>query len=149
MSVIAIKVSSGSLKKAKRIGRGSGNGRGRYCGRGQKGQNARTGGGVRVGFEGGQMPLYRRIPKRGFKNRNRIEYNVINVGSLSGFEEGTEINLDLLGQKGLIKHNGQPVKLLANGTLKVKSLKISVNAVSEAARKKIEKLNGSVTIIEK
>jgi large subunit ribosomal protein L15 len=145
MSVIQIKKSG--VKKAKRVGRGIGSGRGGYSGRGAKGQKARSGGSTRPRFEGGQMPLYRRLPKRGFKNNNKITFNIINVEALNVLKEGTDATIDLLKEMGLVKDNKSPVKLLADGELKVKNLKISVNKCSESARKKVEEMNGQVSLI--
>ncbi len=147
MSVIKLNQPAGAIKKAKRVGRGIGNGRGRYCGKGQKGQKSRSGGGVRIGFEGGQMPLYRRLPKRGFKNIDKVYYRIVNLSQLLIFKENEEITIQKLEEKGLIKKGLSPVKLLGNGELKIKGLKISVNAVSDSAKEKIEKLGGSVNLI--
>ncbi len=145
MSVIQIKKIG--VKKAKRIGRGIGSGRGGYSGRGAKGQKARSGGSTRPRFEGGQMPLYRRLPKRGFKNNNKVTFNIINVEALNILKEGTEATIELLKEMGLVKNNKAPVKLLADGELKVKSLKVSVNKCSESARKKVEGMDGQVNLI--
>jgi len=147
MGFINLKQPRGAIKKIKRIGRGIGNGRGRYCGRGQKGQKARSGGGVRLGFEGGQMPLYRRLPKRGFKNIDKLVYKVLNISSLKVFSENEEITIEKLKEKGLIGKGDLPVKLLGNGEISVKGLKVFVNSVSVSAREKIEKLGGSVNLI--
>ncbi len=147
MSFMKLKQPKGAVKEVKRVGRGCGNGRGRYCGRGQKGQKARSGGGVRMGFEGGQMPLYRRLPKRGFKNVDRVIYRLVNISSLGVFPENEEITIDKLEEKGLIGKGNAPVKLLGGGDLKVKGLKISVNSASASAKEKIEKLGGEVVII--
>jgi len=147
MPVININVNEGATTKVKRLGRGTGNGRGRYCGRGGKGQTARSGSSIRPGFEGGQMPLYRRLPKRGFKNINKVSPNIINLTSLNGFSDGTKVDAELLQKSGLIKNNGMPIKLLGNGELKVKKIKILVNACSASAKTKIESLEGSVEII--
>ncbi len=148
MPVIEIKVNRKAVKDRRRRGRGIGSGRGGQSGRGAKGQKARSGGSVGAHFEGGQMPLYRRIPKRGFHPLSRNVYNIVNVASLEVFKEGSEINNEQLIKKSLIKDNGLPVKLLGNGDLNIKNLKISVNACSKGGREKIEKLGGSVTIIE-
>ena len=147
MSVVEIKPVPGSKKNPIRRGRGAGNGRGVRCGRGNKGQKARTGGGVRLGFEGGQMPLFRRMPKRGFKNNFKVYFNIINLATMDHFKDGTEINTELLKKSGLIKSNGAPVKLLGNGELKVKNLKIKVNACSAAAKLMVEKSGGTVEIL--
>ncbi len=148
MPVIEIKVNSNAVKDRKRRGRGIGSGRGGQSGRGAKGQKARSGGSVGAHFEGGQMPLYRRIPKRGFRPLTRNLFNIVNVSSLAVFKEGSEINAEQLLKKSLIKENGLPVKLLGSGDLSVKSLKITVNACSKGGREKIEKLGGSVNLIK-
>ena len=148
MSKLTLVKPEGATKEKKRVGRGSGGGKGRYCGRGQKGQKARSGGGVRLGFEGGQMPLYRRLPKRGFKNPDKSEYRILNIEKLSVFSEGEEIDIQKLQERGLIGRDKFPVKLLGGGELKVKNLKVKVNAVSEKAKKEIEQLGGSVEIVK-
>ncbi len=147
MSVIKLTQPKGAVKKAKRVGRGIGNGRGRYCGKGQKGQKARSGGGVRLGFEGGQMPLYRRLPKRGFKNIDKVEYRILNICDLNVFSDNEEINIEKLEAKGLLSKGSNPVKLLGNGDLKVKGLKVTVNKVSNSAKEKLEKLGGNINLI--
>jgi large subunit ribosomal protein L15 len=149
MPVIEIKRNKNAVKYRKRRGRGSGSGRGGQSGRGAKGQKARSGGTISARFEGGQMPLYRRIPKRGFRNMNRKIYNIVNISSLDVFAEGSEIGISELKEKGLIKNNNLPVKLLANGELKVKNLKIAVHAFSKSGRERIEKLGGTIVKIEK
>ena len=138
MSVITISVNKGAKKKSTRVGRGTGNGTGNTCGRGHKGQKSRSGGNLPAWFEGGQMPLYRRIPKRGFKSLNKVFSNLVNIENLNGFKDGEDVNVESLLKKGLIKNNGAPVKILAMGDLKVKNLKIKVSAVSGSARKKLE-----------
>ncbi|OHD56756.1 MAG: 50S ribosomal protein L15 [Spirochaetes bacterium GWF1_49_6] len=148
MNFIEIKPVPGSKKSPIRRGRGSGNGKGVRCGRGNKGQKARSGGGVRPGFEGGQMPLYRRMPKRGFKNINKIYFNIINLRDLVSFKEGSEVTVEAIRKSGLIKSNKSPVKLLANGELTIKGLKIKVNACSATAKLKVEQAGGSVELIE-
>lgn len=142
-----VQINRTGVKKAKRVGRGIGSGRGGYSGRGAKGQKARSGGSVSPWFEGGQMPLYRRVPKRGFKNNNKIDFNIVNLAAFSGFDSGTEVTIDLLKEMGLIKANKNPVKLLGNGELKVKKLKIVVHACSASAKEKIEALGGQVELI--
>ena len=109
-----------------RVGRGPGSGNGKTSGRGQKGQNSRSGGGVRLGFEGGQTPLARRLPKRGFTNFNRKEYAIVNVETLNRFEEGTTVNVALLLEKGIIKKELSGLKVLGNGEL---TKKLTVEAV--------------------
>lgn len=148
MNLIDITPIPGSKKLRKRIGRGTGNGRGKTCGRGNKGQKSRSGGKLPPWFEGGQMPLYRRIPKRGFKSLNKIYYNIINVDSLKDFKEGDKVDTKALLEKGLIKRNGAPVKLLANGELAVKGLKIEVCKCSAAAKEKVEKAGGTIELIK-
>lgn len=134
-------------KKAKRLGRGNGSGKGTFSGKGVKGQNARTGGGVRPGFEGGQTPLYRKLPKlRGFKNINRVEYFPLNLGFLEEkFDAKEKVNKETLAEKRIIKA-GQPVKLLAKGTLS-KAFEIEVDKASEAAIKAVEKAGGKVVVL--
>jgi large subunit ribosomal protein L15 len=148
MSVIKIKPNYGSVRKAKRVGRGTGSGKGKQCGRGGKGQTARTGSSIRPGFEGGQMPLYRRLPKRGFKNSSKVYANLVNVSILNAFAEGETVNRETLLAKGLIKEDGQPIKLLANGDLQVKKLKVIVDSASESAKQKVEKSGGSVELVK-
>jgi len=136
----------GSTKPRKRVGRGHGSGRGKTSGRGQDGQASRAGGTKGPGFEGGQLPLYMRLPKLGgFVNRNRQEYAIVNVGRLEDlFESGDEINADVLAAKGLIKSADKlPVKVLGSGEL-TKSLKVVVDKVSASAKEKIEKAGGTV-----
>lgn len=131
-------------KSRKRVGRGAGSGKGKTSGRGQKGQNSRSGGGVPAWFEGGQMPLQRRIPKRGFKNRNRVEYQVVNVGELQ-LVEGPATPETLMAA-GLVGSRRLPVKLLGGGELSA-SVECQVHAASASARRKIEAAGGSVTIL--
>ena len=129
-----------------RRGRGHGSGNGKTAGKGQKGQKARSGGGVRLGFEGGQMPLFRRIPKRGFKNINTKNIIAINVSELERFENGTEVTVDTLLENGVIKKTGDGVKILGNGEL-TKKLDVKVNAFSASAKEKIEALGGKAEVI--
>ena len=129
-----------------RRGRGHGSGNGKTAGKGHKGQKARSGGGVRPGFEGGQMPLYRRLPKRGFTNRNSKEIIAINVDVLNRFEDGAEVTVDSLLASGAISKIGDGVKILGNGEL-TKKLNVKVNAVSETAKTKIEAAGGTVEVI--
>lgn len=135
---------SGSHRGRKRVGRGPGSGTGKTAGRGQKGQKARTGGKVSPRFEGGQMPLHRRIPKRGFTNVNRVEFQVVNVRDLEGFEGS--VTLETLRGAGLIGSSRRPVKILGDGDL-TKALAVEVHAVSAGARSKIEAVGGSVTLV--
>ncbi len=134
----------GSRRSRKRVGRGPGSGKGKRSGRGDKGQNARSGGGVPAWFEGGQMPLQRRIPKRGFKNRNRIEYQVVNVGDLH--VASGDATLEGLRAVGLVRSLRRPVKILGHGEIAV-AVDCSAHAVSASARRKIEAAGGSVAII--
>lgn len=128
-----------------RRGRGHGSGNGKTAGKGHKGQKARSGA-PRIGFEGGQMPLYRRIPKRGFTNRNTLDIEAINVSALEVFEDGAEVTIDALIEKGIIKSAKDGVKVLGNGTLS-KKLTVKVNAFSEGAKTKIEELGGKAEVI--
>lgn len=135
---------AGAHRARKRVGRGPGSGKGKTSGRGEKGQNSRSGGGVPAWFEGGQMPLQRRIPKRGFKNRNRVEYQVVNVGDL-GRVEGAATP-ESLEQAGLIRSAGAPVKLLGRGEAPA-GVRCQVHWASGAARRKVEEGGGSVEIV--
>lgn len=139
-----LRSNKGARKRSKRVGRGNGSGWGTYAGRGLNGQNSRTGGGVRPGFEGGQTPLYRKMPKlKGFKNVNRVEFQVVNVEKLNNFDEGQEIDTIKLYEANLIGNKAQPVKILGDGELS-KKLTVKVDRVSKSAREKIEKAKGSV-----
>ena len=129
-----------------RRGRGHGSGNGKTAGKGHKGQKARSGGGVRPGFEGGQMPLYRRIPKRGFTNRNSKTIIGINVSALEQFENDTVVTVETLLESGIVKNPRDGVKILGNGEL-TKKLNVKVNAVSETAKTKIEAAGGTVEVI--
>ena len=128
-----------------RRGRGHGSGNGKTAGKGHKGQKARSGA-PRPGFEGGQMPLYRRLPKRGFKNRNTLEIEAINISALEVFEDGAEVTIEALLEKGIIKDTKDGVKVLGNGTL-TKKLTVKVNAFSESAKARIEELGGKAEVI--
>jgi large subunit ribosomal protein L15 len=132
----------GSRKKRKRVGRGPGSGLGKTAGRGGKGQTARAGGSIPRGFEGGQMPLQRRLPKRGFKNPFRKEWVVVNLGRLDIFENDAVVDIAALINKGLIRDVGEGVKILGKGELK-KKLKIRVHAISEGALEKLMAVGGS------
>lgn len=136
----------GSKKSAKRIGRGHGSGWGKTSGKGHKGQKARAGRGMRVGFEGGQMPLQRRIPKRGFNNIFAKEIVSINVGSLNRFEEGAVVDAAALVEAGLVKNYFDGIKILGNGELK-KNITVKVDAYSESAKAKIEAAGGKAEVI--
>lgn len=137
----------GATKEKKRVGRGSGSGLGKTCGRGQKGQNARSGGGVRPVFEGGQLPLYRRLPKRGFSNSMfKTEYAVINVEDLNCFEDGTVVTPALLKETGMIKNQLSGIKVLGEGKLE-KKLTIQANKFSRSALEKIEESGSKAEVI--
>ena len=130
----------------KRVGRGHGSGNGKTAGKGHKGQNARSGGGVRIGFEGGQMPLARRIPKRGFNNIFAKTYAIVNVADLNKFESGAQVDAEALLQAGLIKKACDGVKVLGNGELE-KSLTVKAAAFSASAKEKIEKAGGKAEVM--
>ena len=131
----------------KRVGRGPGSGTGKTSGKGHKGQNARSGGGVRPGFEGGQLPLYRRLSKRGFNNYNfRTTYATINVGDHERVEEGTEVTKELLIETGLVKKELDGIKVLGNGEL-TKKLTVKANKFSSSAKAKIENVGGTTEVI--
>lgn len=138
----------GGSKSRKRVGRGTSSGYGKTSGKGHKGQNARSGGGVRPGFEGGQMPLFRRLPKRGFTNIFRTEPEIVNINDLNRFEEGTEVTPEVLCESGLIKkaYLKSGVKVLGNGDLNVK-LTVKANKFSKSASEKIESSGGKVEVI--
>ena len=138
----------GSTKEHFRVGRGHGSGNGKTAGKGHKGQNARSGGGVRVGFEGGQMPIYRRLPKRGFNNlRFTKTYQVVNVGALNDFEENAVITSEELLKKGLISDVEAPVKFLGDGEIEVKGLTVKAAKFSATAAQKIEAAGGKAEVL--
>ena len=136
----------GSTKEAKRIGRGHGSGNGKTAGKGHKGQKARAGHGMRAGFEGGQMPLQRRVPKRGFNNIFAEEWASINVSALEVFEDGTVVDAAALASKGIIKKANLPIKVLGNGKL-TKKLEVKLNAYSASAAEKINSVGGKAEVI--
>ena len=146
MKLHELKPAAGSRKAPKRIGRGTGSGLGRNAGKGEKGQNARSGGGVRPGFEGGQMPLYRRLPKRGFTNPFSKEFVCINVDRLNIFENGTEITPEVLLERRVVSKVLDGVKILGNGTLE-KSLTVKGCKFSKSAIEKIEAAGGKVEMM--
>ena len=146
MKLHELKPAAGSRKAPKRVGRGTGSGLGRNAGKGEKGQKARSGGGVRPGFEGGQMPLYRRLPKRGFTNIFAKEYVELNVDRLNIFENGTEVTLELLLETGVVSKLKDGVKILGNGNLE-KSLTVKATKFSKSAAEKIEAAGGKVEVI--
>ena len=146
MRIHELKKPEGSTKAPKRIGRGQGTGQGTTAGRGMNGQNSRSGGGVRLGFEGGQMPLYRRLPKRGFNNKWAKEYAEVNVKDLNRFEDGTEVDLGVLLAAGLIGKQLDGLKVLGNGEL-TKKLTVKAEKFSKSAVEKIEKAGGKAEVI--
>lgn len=135
-----------SNKAVKRIGRGHGSGNGKTAGKGHKGQNARSGGGVRIGFEGGQMPLTRRIPKRGFNNIFAAKYTIVNVSDLNNFKDGTVVDTELLIASGLVKKAYDGVKVLGNGELTA-NITVKAAKFSQSAIEKIEKAGGKAEVI--
>ncbi len=147
MKIHELTPAADSNRPVKRIGRGHGSGSGKTAGKGHKGQNARSGGGVRIGFEGGQMPLARRIPKRGFHNRFATRYATVNVSDLNRFVEGTVVNEELLRASGLVKktENGG-IKILGNGELTVK-LTVQAAKITAQAAEKIEKAGGKAEVM--
>ena len=146
MKLHELKAAPGSRKAPKRKGRGTATGQGKTAGRGSNGQNSRSGGGVRLGFEGGQMPLYRRIPKRGFTNIWRVEPAIVNIGDLNGFEDGAEVTAELLKEKGLIKKPDSGLKVLGDGKLE-KKLTVKANKFSKSAAAAIEEAGGTAEVI--
>ncbi|MGB3367818.1 MAG: 50S ribosomal protein L15 [Acidaminobacteraceae bacterium] len=146
MKLHELRPAKGAVKNRKRIGRGTGSGTGTTAGRGSNGQNSRSGGGVRPGFEGGQMPLFRRIPKRGFRNRSKVEWTIVNIETLNTFENGTEITPALLLETGIIKKTNDGVKILGNGELN-KKLNIKANKFTKSALEKIEAAGGKAEVI--
>lgn len=147
MKLHELKYNEGSIKNSKRVGRGTSSGHGKTAGRGQKGQNSRSGGGVRPGFEGGQNPLFRRVPKRGFNNYEfQTRYAVINVGDLNKFEDGAEVTPEILKEMGLVKKQLDGIKVLGNGNLE-KKLTVKATMFSKTAKEKIEKTGGKAEVI--
>lgn len=147
MKLYELKPNEGSVQTRKRVGRGPGSGLGKTSGKGHKGQNARSGGGVRPGFEGGQLPLFRRLPKRGFNNYEfRTEYAIVNVGDLNDFKDGSVIELSNLKESGLVKKEKDGIKILGNGEL-TKKLTVKANKFSSTARVKIENAGGKIEVI--
>jgi len=146
MKLNELKSLEGSRQKATRRGRGMGSGLGKTAGAGHKGQNARSGGGVRLGFEGGQNPIYRRVSKRGFTNINRINYAIVNVEELNRFENNTNVTPTLLKEAGLVKNEYDGIKILGNGSVS-KVLTVSANKFSKTAQAAIEAAGGKVEVI--
>ena len=148
MKLNELKAAEGSRKVRNRVGRGTSSGNGKTSGRGQKGQKSRSGGGVRLGFEGGQTPLFRRMPKRGFLNVNRKDYAIVNLDTLNRLEDGATVSAESLVAAKIIKDVKSGVKVLGNGELTVKNLKVDVAKVSASAKAAIEANGGSVVTPE-
>ena len=146
MKLHELKPAEGSRHAKKRKGRGIGSGTGKTAGKGHKGQNARSGGGVRLGFEGGQTPLFRRLPKRGFTNINRKEYAIVNLDVLNRFEDGAEVSPVILLETGLVSSEKSGIKILANGILE-KKLTVKAHKFSSAAKEAIEAAGGTTEVI--
>ena len=147
MKLHTIKPNEGATFTKKRVGRGIGSGLGKTSGKGHKGQNARSGGGVRQGFEGGQLPLFRRLPKRGFSNAMyKTRYAVINLSDLNKFEDGAVVTPELLSEMGLVKKQLDGIKVLGNGKLE-KKLVVRAHRFSDVAKEQIEKLGGKAEVI--
>ncbi|NPA95140.1 MAG: 50S ribosomal protein L15 [Thermodesulfobacteria bacterium] len=147
MTLDSLKPSEGSKHKKKRVGRGPGSGHGKTACRGTKGQKSRSGVSIPPGFQGGQMPLYRQLPKRGFKNPFRKSFGVVNVESIAKIDYDGVIDIDVLKSKGLVKKREKYVKLLGNGEI-TKAVQIKVHAISKTAKEKIEGAGGSVELIQ-
>jgi large subunit ribosomal protein L15 len=146
MDLSDLRPAAGATKKRKRIGRGPGSGHGKTSGKGHKGRGARSGGNTPPGYEGGQMPLSRRLPKYGFHNPFRKEFHIVNIGTLERFENGTTVDAHLLLDAGIIRNLKKEIKVLANGTL-TKSLTVKAQAFSKNAQEKIVGLGGSTEVI--
>ncbi|AXI00395.1 50S ribosomal protein L15 [Sporosarcina sp. PTS2304] len=146
MKLHELKPAEGSRRNRKRVGRGIGSGTGKTSGRGHDGQNSRSGGGVRLGFEGGQIPLFQRLPKRGFTNINRKDYTIVNLDTLNRFEEGTEVTPELLLETGVVSNAKSGIKILGNGTLD-KKITVKANKFSASAKEAIEKAGGQTEVV--
>ena len=147
MKLHTMKPNEGATFTSKRVGRGIGSGLGKTSGKGHKGQNARSGGGVRQGFEGGQLPLFRRLPKRGFSNAMfKVRYAVINLSDLNKFEDGAVVTPEILSEMGLVKKQLDGIKVLGNGKLE-KKLVVKAHKFSDVAKEQIEKLGGKAEVI--
>jgi len=145
MKLNELKPPVGAVKRRKRVGRGVGSGRGKTCTRGHKGQNSRSGGGVPSWFEGGQMPLQRRVPKRGFHNKFKKSFQIVNLEKLSSFENGASVNAEVLAEKGIISSSSRPVKVLGRGEIGL-SLHLVVDRISRSAAKAVIEAGGSVRL---
>ena len=146
MKLNELKPAEGSAKAAWRKGRGPGSGNGKTAGKGHKGQNARSGGGVRPGFEGGQLPLYRKLPKRGFKNRFAVNYSIVNVSALNVFEDGAVVDINALLEKKIIRKAMDGLKVLGNGEI-TKKLTVKAAIFSASAKEKIEAAGGKAEVV--
>ncbi|KIL52359.1 50S ribosomal protein L15 [Jeotgalibacillus soli] len=146
MKLHELKPSEGSRKERNRVGRGIGSGNGKTAGRGHKGQNSRSGGGVRPGFEGGQNPLARRLPKRGFTNIHRKEFAIVNLEALNRFEEGTEVTPELLIETGVVSNEKAGIKILAKGKIE-KKLTVKAHKFSSTAKEAIEAAGGQTEVV--
>lgn len=147
MKLHELQPAAGSKQTRTRRGRGLGSGLGKTAGRGQKGQNSRSGGGVRPGFEGGQMPLYRRLPKRGFNNIFAKEYAEVNVAQLNRFEDGATVDPVAFIEAGILKNVRDGIRILGNGTLETKNLTVIANGFTKTAEEKITAAGGKVEVI--
>ena len=146
MKLNELSPAQGSTKAAWRKGRGPGSGNGKTAGKGHKGQNARSGGGVRPGFEGGQLPLYRKLPKRGFKNRFAVNYSIVNVAALNKFEDGAVVDLEALIAAKIVRKPLDGLKVLGNGEL-TKKLTVKATVFSATAKEKIEAAGGKTEVV--
>lgn len=146
MNLHEMKYNEGARKQTKRLGRGLGSGQGKTAGKGHKGQNSRSGGGVAIGFEGGQTPFYKRMPKRGFTNFTRKEYAIVNLATLEKFDNDAVVTPELLKEVGIVKKEFDGVKVLGNGTL-TKKLTVKCNKISASAKAAVEKAGGKVEVI--
>ena len=146
MKLNELRPAEGSVTEAYRKGRGAGSGNGKTAGKGHKGQNARSGGGVRPGFEGGQIPLYRKLPKRGFNNKFATNYAIVNVSALNVFEDGSTVTIADLVEKRIVRKLLDGVKILGNGTVE-KKLTVQANAFSQSAKEMIEQAGGKCEVV--
>lgn len=146
MKLHELKAAEGTRKERNRVGRGPSSGNGKTSGRGHKGQKARSGGGTRPGFEGGQMPLFQRLPKRGFTNVHRKEFAIVNLDALNRFDEGTEVTPELLVEEGIVKKLGPGVKVLGKGAIE-KKLTVKAHKFSASAKEAIEAAGGQTEVI--
>ena len=146
MKLNELRPAEGSVTSSYRKGRGPGSGNGKTAGKGHKGQNARSGGGVRPGFEGGQIPLYRKLPKRGFHNKFATNYAIVNVSALNAFEDGAVVTTEALLEKRIIRKTLDGVKVLGNGEL-TKKLTVQANVFSATAKEKIEAAGGKTEVV--